>query len=169
MLLSLSGEGNKENYQKDVLGIIKASSKKTNKVVKANNKSLLKWSSAAVKKTVGVIKKKTTSDGWLRCIKKYSSTSLLLSSKGNRTPQHTIVGVKKLDEAVSPTKNIFPISMDLLAEKSVGSESKSPDLSEKKSWIAMNTGSPEVTVNSGRKNLQTYRSLFPWAWTTTYN
>jgi hypothetical protein len=91
-------------------------------------------------------------------------------SKGNKTPPRIIMGVRNLDEADSPTTNMLPLSLDFLAEQSVGSKLKSPILSKKKSWLAYNkTGSPEVTVNNGRKNLQTYCSISPCAWTTKYN
>jgi hypothetical protein len=58
----------KNNDIQDASYIIKASSKRTKitqKVVKSNNKSLPKWSMAAVKKTGGVTKKKKSSDGCL--------------------------------------------------------------------------------------------------------
>jgi hypothetical protein len=108
----------------------------------------------AVKKTMGVTKKKATSDGWISCIEKSPFTLLALNSKGNTTPQHSIVGVKMLNEALTTATNPSPIIQDLLADQSMGSKLKSPTVSQKKRWAAYNnTGSPEVTVSHGKYNL----------------
>jgi hypothetical protein len=71
-----------------------------------------------------------------------------------------------VNDTATAATNQSPISQ----EESQSSKSKTPTVSQQKRWTVYNDmGSPDVSVNDGRKNLQQYQSLSPCAWTLKYN
>jgi hypothetical protein len=99
--------------------------------------------------------KKASGDGWLGRIE-----------KGIRTPPNFILGVKRVNDTPTTATNLSPLSQ----EQSQSLKSKTPTASQQKRWAVYNdTGSPDVSVNDGRKNLQQYQSIYPCAWTSKYD
>jgi hypothetical protein len=156
---SPSGEGNKENKEKTASGVkIKSqpSKKTTKKIMKVNNNNkTAKWSMSSVKRSIQMSNKKASGNRWLGRIEKGISTQ----------PNFT-VGVKRANDNPTTTTHLSPLSQ----EQSQSSKSKTPIASQQKRLAVYNdSGSPDVTFNDGRKNLQQYQSLSPCAWTSKYD
>jgi hypothetical protein len=130
--------------------------KSTKKIMKVNNNNkTAKCSMSSIKRSIQMSNKKASGDGWLGCIE-----------KGIRTPPNFIVGVKRVNDTPTTVTNLSHLSQ----EQSQSSKSKTPTASQQKRWAVYNDmGSPDVTVNDGRKNLQQYQSLSPCAWTSKYD
>jgi hypothetical protein len=109
----------------------------------------------SVKRSIQMSNKKASGDGWLGRIE-----------KGIRTPPDFILGVNRANYTPTTSTDLSPLSQ----EQSHSLRSKTPTASQQKSWAVYNDmGSPDATVNDGRKNLQQYQSISPCAWTSKYD
>jgi hypothetical protein len=87
----------------------------------------------------------------------------LAASKRASEPHLKHFGGKEGGRYPTTATNPSPLSQ----EQSQSLKSKTPTASQQKRWAVYNDmGSPGVTVNDGRKNLQQYQSLSPCAWTS---
>jgi hypothetical protein len=123
------------------------------KPFKKNAKKIKNVNSNYNNETIQRSNKKTSGNGWLGRIE-----------KGIKTPPNLTLGIKRANDTHTTATSL------LSQEESHSSKSKTPWASQQKRWAVYNdTGSPEVSVNDGRKNLQQYQTLSPCLWTSKYD